>query len=85
MCGCQLCLQERQGSEENDEDLLVGGSVAARPDKYLGLDLTLIGCIETSAVYTSGVIKCIRDNINAYDTSDEAVGIEAEIEIDIRS
>ncbi len=38
--------------------------VAPRPGKYVGLDLTLIGCIETSAVCTSRVMKRIGDDIN---------------------
>ncbi len=65
MCGRQLRLQERQGSDENDEGLLVGRLVAPRPDEYVGLDLTLIGCIETSAVCTSGVMRRIGDDTNA--------------------
>ncbi len=41
LCGCQLCLQERQGSDENDKGLLVGKPVAPRPsDGHVGLDLT---------------------------------------------
>ncbi len=36
-----------------------------RPNRYISLDLTLIGCIETSAAYTSGVMRCIKDNMNA--------------------
>ncbi len=31
----------------------------------------------------SGVLNRIRDDINAYDASDEAVGIEAKVEVDI--
>ena len=35
---------------KNDKSLLVGRPVVPRPNvKYMGLDLTLIGCIEISA------------------------------------
>ena len=35
---------------KNDKSLLVGRPVAPRPDiEYIGLDLTLIGCLKTSA------------------------------------
>ncbi len=40
LCGRQLCLQKRQGSDENDKSFLVGRPVAPRSDKYVGLDLT---------------------------------------------
>ncbi len=43
----------------NDKSLLVGRLVASRPDKYISLDLTLIGYIETPAVYIFEVIRCI--------------------------
>ncbi len=43
----------------------MGRPVASKPDKYIGLDLTLIGCIETSAMCTSGVMRRIRDDTNA--------------------
>ncbi len=42
----------------------MGRQVASRPDKYVSLDLTFIGCIETSAMYMSGVMKCIGDDTN---------------------
>ncbi len=32
LCGCQLCFQERQGSDENEQGLLVGRAVAPRPN-----------------------------------------------------
>ncbi len=35
----------------------MGRPVAPRPDEYVGLDLTLIGCIKTSAECTSGIIN----------------------------
>ncbi len=38
--------------------------MAPRPDKYINLDLTLIKYIETFTMYTSGVMKRIRDNAN---------------------
>ncbi len=53
-------------------------SVAFIPDKYVGLDLNLIEYIETSAIYTFGVMRRIGDEIG-----DEVVGIEAEVEVDI--
>ncbi len=41
LCGHQLRFQERQGSDENDKDLLVGRLVAPRPsNEHVGLDLT---------------------------------------------
>ncbi len=39
--------------------------MALRPDKYVSLDLTLIGCIDASVVCTSGVMRRIGDNTNA--------------------
>ncbi len=57
--------------------------MAPRPDEYVSLDLTLIGCIETSTVYTSKVMRYIGDDTNAYDVSDKAVGIKAKVEVDI--
>ncbi len=48
-----------QSNDENDKGLLVGRPVASRPDKYVGLDLTLIGYIETSVVYTSRIMRRI--------------------------
>ncbi len=76
-----------QSFDENDEGLLLGRLVALRPDKYVGVDLTLIGNIKTFVMCTSrmrnkaywGWYKYIRNN-----ASDEAVGFEAEVEIDIR-
>ncbi len=38
--------------------------MAPRPDKYVGLDLTRLD-IETSTVCTSGIIRRIRDDMNA--------------------
>ncbi len=35
-----------------------------RLDKYVGLELTLIRCIETFAMYTSGVMRRIKDDTN---------------------
>ena len=60
----------------------MGRPVASRPDiKYIGLDLTLIEYIKTSAICTFGIIRRIRDIGD--DISNKAIGIEAEIEIDI--
>ncbi len=42
----------------------MGQLMAPKPDKYIDLDLTLIGCIETFAVCISGVIRRIRDDTN---------------------
>ncbi len=42
----------------------MGRSVAPKPDEYVGLDLTLIGCIETSTICTSRVIMRIGDDTN---------------------
>ena len=40
--------------------------VVSRPnDKHVGLDLTLIGCINIFAIYTSRIMKCIEDDTNA--------------------
>ncbi len=40
LCGRQLRLQERQGSDKNDKSLLVGRPVAPRPSSgHVGLDL----------------------------------------------
>ncbi len=39
--------------------------------------------METSVLCTSGVMRHIRDEINAYDASDKAVGIEAKVEVDV--
>ncbi len=58
--------------------------MASRSDKYIGLDLTLIGCIKTSAVFTSGVMRYIRYDTNAYDASDKVIRIKAEVEVDVR-
>ncbi len=64
-CGRQLCLQERQGSDENDEGFLVDRLVAPRPSgEYVGLDLTWLDA-ETFALYTSGIMRHIGDNTNA--------------------
>ncbi len=60
--------------------------VAPRFDKYVGLNLTLIEYIETSAVYTSGIrneaywrwYKCIGN-----DATDEVIGVEVEVEVDV--
>ena len=35
--------------------------------------------------YTSGIIRRIEKDTNAYDASDKVVEIEAEIEIDLRA
>ncbi len=60
--------------------------MALKPNKYVGLDLTLIGYIENLAdvsyiwnyeVYR-GCYKCIGD-----DVSDEVVGIEVEIKLNV--
>ncbi len=64
LCRRQLRLQKRQGSDENDESLLVGKLVASRPNEYVGLDLTWLDA-ETSAVYTSGIMRRIGDDTNA--------------------
>ncbi len=55
---------ERQGSDEKDKGLLMSRLVAFRLDEYVGLDLTLIRCRETSVVYMFGVMRRIRDKIN---------------------
>ena len=34
---------------------------------------------------TSKIMRHIKDDTNIYDTSDEAIGIEAKVEVDIRS
>ncbi len=36
--------------------------MAPRSDEYIGLDLTLIGYRETSAMCTSGVMRLVRDD-----------------------
>ncbi len=61
----------------------MGRLVASRPIKYIGLDLPLIGCIGTSIMYTSEVMRCIGDDANVYDISDKGVGIEANVEVDV--
>ncbi len=41
LCGRQLCIQEHQGSDENDKSLLVDRPMAPRPSgEHIGLDLT---------------------------------------------
>ena len=69
---------------KNDKGLLVGKLVASRPSsEYVGLGLTWLDA-KTSAgacLKLWGVLewyKCI-----GYDASDKAIGIKAEIEVDI--
>ncbi len=87
--GLPLCadvsfvFRKYQGRDKNDKGLLVGRPIAPKPDKYIGLDLTLIRCIETSVMCTSEILRHIRNNTNVYDASDEAVRIETEVEVDI--
>ena len=40
---------ECQDIDKNDKSLLIDRPVAPRSDKYVSLDLTLIGCIEILA------------------------------------
>ncbi len=64
LCGRQLCLQERQDSDKNDEDLLVGRPVVPRPSSgYVNLDLTWLDA-ENSAIYTSRIMRRIGDDTN---------------------
>ncbi len=65
MCKRQLRFQERQSSDENDKGFLVDRPMTPKPDDYVGLDLTLIECIETSTVCTSEVMRRIGDDTNA--------------------
>ncbi len=61
--------------------------VAPRRYKYVGLGLMLIRYIETSAVYMSKILNEAYRGWYKYvgdDASNEAVGVEAEIEADIR-
>ena len=68
----------------NDEDLLVDRPVASQPSsEYVGLGLTWLDTeISADAHLKSwgvlGWYKCI-----GYDASDKAVGIEAEVEVDV--
>ncbi len=65
LCGCQLRLQEHQGSHKNDKGFLMGRPVAPRPSgKHVGLDLTWLDA-ETCAVYTPGIMRYIGDDTNA--------------------
>ncbi len=57
--------------------------MSPRPGEYVGLDLTLIGYIETSAVCMSRVMRRIGDNTNIYKASDETVGVEVDVEVDV--
>ncbi len=66
--------------------------MAPRPDKYIGLDLTELNIWRLLLVYiwnykayqddtnVSGYYECIGN-----DASDEAIGIGAKIEVDIRN
>ncbi len=47
--------------------------MASRLDEYVDLGLTLIGYIETSAVYISGVMRRIGNDTNIYDITDKTV------------
>ncbi len=38
--------------------------MAFKPDEYIDLELTLIGYIESSVIYMSGVMRHIRNDTN---------------------